>query len=368
MARNRPFRHFLVALVGVFALAVLGSLVTFRAQFGTMTWKTAARCLGAEAKMQAIAALPSPKLVFIGGSAVHMGINTEMLGAALGMPAGNFGTLAALGPKIMLFNASQVLKRGDTAVVVFEYGLYWRNRPTEAEIDFAMGCGETYVRSLSLIEQLQFALGADPLRFLFVRNIPRDEELRRQKQRLTSNGDARFTLFNFSPQDEAQIERMRRYRPANTSFDRGSRDARAIAEFVELAHANGINVLAAWPNTLRFAEYDSDPGLRAIAGFYRELGVPMVGTPQDAMLAFEYLHDTQFHLNKAGIIQRTTTLIGNLRPLVGEDLRDMRSTPDIQAGDKVPISLMNGSGASRYHEPEPGKASDRAVQNPTHLE
>jgi len=313
-ARTRPFRQFLFGLVGVFALAALASFATFHAQLGTMTWKTAVRCSIAEAKMQAIAALPSPKLVFIGGSAVHKGINTGMLGEALGVPAGNFGTLAQVGPKIILFNARQLLKPGDTAVLVFEYGLYWRDRPTEAEIDFAMGCGEAYVRSLPPSEQMQFALGADPLRFLFVRSVPQDEELARQKERLTPSGDARFTPVNFSPQDPAQIERMRLYRPANTRFDRDSRDARSIVEFVELARANGINVLAAWPNTLRFAEYDGDPGVRAIAAFYRDLGVPMVGTPQDAMFAFEHLHDTQYHLNEAGIVERTAKLIGNLRP------------------------------------------------------
>ncbi len=144
--------------------------------------------------------------------------------------------------------------------------------------------------------------------------MPQDEELARQKERLTPSGDARFTPVNFSPQDPAQIERMRLYRPANTRFDRDSRDARSIVEFVELARANGINVLAAWPNTLRFAEYDGDPGVRAIAAFYRDLGVPMVGTPQDAMFAFEHLHDTQYHLNEAGIVERTAKLIGNLRP------------------------------------------------------
>ena len=122
-ARTRPFRQFLFGLVGVFALAVLASFATFHAQLGTMTWKTAVRCSIAEAKMQAIAALPSPKLVFIGGSAVHKGINTGMLGEALGVPAGNFGTLAQVGPKIMLFKAQQLLKPGDTAVLVFEYGI-----------------------------------------------------------------------------------------------------------------------------------------------------------------------------------------------------------------------------------------------------
>jgi hypothetical protein len=252
----------------------------------------------------------------IRAAAVHKGIGTGMLGDALGVPAGNFGTLAQLGPKIMLFKAHQLLKPGDTAVLVFEYALYGHDRPTKAEIDFAIGCGEDYVRSLPPVEQMLFALGADPLRFLFARTAPQDEELARQKERLTPNGDPSFTSVNFGPQDQAQIERIRREGPVNTSFDPDSRDARSIVEFVELARANGINVLAAWPNTLRFAEYDHDPGLRAIAAFYRDLGVPMVGTPQDAMFAFEYLHDTRYHLNEAGIVERTTKLIANLRPFL----------------------------------------------------
>lgn len=314
-AFTRPFKTFLLCMIAVCACLLLASLAVFRMQAGTFTQETVGRCAGAQAKYDALEAQPGKRIVFIGGSGVHKGINTAIVSAALGQKAANLGTFAPLGPELMLWKAKSRLRPGDTVVLVFEYDLFWHNRPTAAEIDFVIGCAQDYADRLSLLDQIKFALSADWQRPLFARRRSIDDEVSRQKQRITAQGDARFISINFQTLDAAELERLALYRPVDIRFDPDSRDVRAIVRFVEWARANRITVLATWPNTLYFDAYGSDPVLPQIASFYKGLGVPVIGTPQQAMVPLNELHNTQYHLNEEGIVKRTERLVEGMRPV-----------------------------------------------------
>lgn len=315
-ASTRPFRNFLLGMMAVAAIMLLASLASFRMQAGTLTKETLVRCAGAQAKYDALEALPGKRLVFIGGSAVHKGINTAMVSEATGRQTANLGTFAALGPELMLWNARTRLRPGDTVVLAFEYDLFWHNRPTAAEIDYVIGCARDYADSLSVLDQMKFALGAELQRPFIAKHRSTTDEVVRQKERINGHGDARLIPLNFEQLTPAELERLALYKPLAIRFDRESRDVRAIVRFVEWARANNIAVIATWPNTLYFDAYRNDPTLPRIAAFYTSLGVPMVGTPQQAMVPLDQLHNTQYHLNEQGILNRTERLIQSLRPVL----------------------------------------------------
>lgn len=315
---TRPFRNFLLGLIVVSAALVLACLASFRLQAGTFTKETLSRCAGAEAKYDALDAMSGKRLIFVGGSAVHKGINTAMVTQATGQQAANLGTFATLGPELMLWNTQARVRPGDTVVLAFEYDLFWHNRPTAAEIDFVIGCAKDYADSLSLVDQLTFALGAELQRPLTAHRISPADELRRQKLRLTASGDARFIPLNFETLSATELERLALYQPLAIRFDRNSRDVRAITRFVQWARANEVTVLATWPNTLYFDSYRDDPALQQIAKYYQDVNVPMIGTPQQAMAPLSELHNTQYHLNEKGIVNRTERLISALKPVLAK--------------------------------------------------
>lgn len=311
---TRPFNHFLMGMIAVAAIMLLASLASFWLQAGTLTRETLTRCAGAQAKYDALDALPGKRLIFIGGSAVHKGINSAMVGKATGRQTANLGTFAALGPELMLWNARSHLRPGDTVVLAFEYDLFWHNRPTAAEIDYVIGCAKDYAKSLSLLDQMIFALGAEMQRPFIARRTSTDAEVRRQNVRINRRGDARFIPLNFEKLSADELERLALYKPLAIRLDRESRDVRAIVRFVEWAKAHQVAVLATWPNTLHFDAYANDPVLPQIAKFYEDIGVPMMGTPQQAMVPLDELHNTQYHLNEKGIVNRTQRLIEAMRP------------------------------------------------------
>ncbi|MBV2150150.1 hypothetical protein KRZ98_18060 [Sphingobium sp. AS12] len=309
-----PFVRFLLALLGTFIVLIMASVIVFRWQLGTMTKETLSRCVGVYSKMEAATAQSSPKILFVGGSAVHKGINTGAVGDAVSVRAANFGTFAALGPDVMLWNARKLLKPGDTAALVLEYDLFWHDKPTEPEIDYVTGCGKDYFDQLSLTRQMAYVLGSDPLRMFTTTDKTVEEKLPNARNRLTPSGDPRFTVINFKNIGDSQRERMKLYQPLTIRVDRSSRDMRAIAEFISWANEHDVRVLALWPNTLRFESYDRDPAFAQIRDFYEANGVEMVGKPSDTMVPLEELHDTQYHLNEKGIVRRTQITINLLKP------------------------------------------------------
>ena len=315
--QTRPFISFIVATLATFAILIGGTVLAFLAQEDTHTTRSLGLCSGVDSKLVTAKATASPKWLFVGGSAVHNGIDTGGVSKALGVNAVNFGSFASLGSATLLWEARKVLKPGDTAVLALEYALYSSQRPSEPEIDFVMGCGRDFIRQRPLSEVAMFALGADPLRVIQARRQPLAGEVKKQLDRITPNGDPALIAANFSPVNAAQRERMTLYGPLPIRFDPTSRDALAIRDFAEWARMHNIRVVATWPNTLYFREYARDPGFAKIASFYHLLGIPVIGSPQDAMVPAGQLHDTQYHLNQNGIRARTARLIPLLRAEIG---------------------------------------------------
>ena len=121
----------------------------------------------------------------------------------------------------------------------------------------------------------------------------------------------------------SDIERVQRYKPMKIALNPDSPDVAEIRKFIGWARKADVTVLATWPNTLAFSEYDKTDGFQAIERFYAELGVPMIGQPADAMVGIGFLDDTQYHLNAAGMATRTLKLSAALasRPDITEELR-----------------------------------------------
>jgi hypothetical protein len=71
-----------------------------------------------------LAALPSPRIIFFGGSNVLMGIDAEAVGRACRIPAFNFGLQAGMRVEDILAEASRSARAGDVVVLALEPEYY----------------------------------------------------------------------------------------------------------------------------------------------------------------------------------------------------------------------------------------------------
>lgn len=123
-------RRFLVRLAGFFALqAVLAVPVGIR-----MARQPAydSYLRASVPKHERLERLPSPRIVFIGGSATAFGVDSVRIEQALGMPVVNMGLYLPLGLEFMLNEVRGGLRAGDVVVVSPEYSLLFLDGSPDA--------------------------------------------------------------------------------------------------------------------------------------------------------------------------------------------------------------------------------------------
>jgi hypothetical protein len=70
---------------------------------------------------------PNPRIIFLGGSNISFGLNSQMIKDSLGLNPVNMGIHASIGLKFMLRNSLHYIKEGDIIVIVPEYDQFYGN-------------------------------------------------------------------------------------------------------------------------------------------------------------------------------------------------------------------------------------------------
>jgi hypothetical protein len=312
------YRRFLSIVVVVFAVGLLSNVALSAWNFGRLTETARGLCSFIDSKVAAASQVDGPKLLFIGGSNLHEGLSAQRISETIEVPSFNFGLQAGLGLRLILFEAKKVLRPGDTAILVLEYSHYTDDRWNEVSSDILFGCGADYFRQMGAVEKLEALLSLPPFRVFDL--LAPGEKAVRQDRRTKSNDDraepaARLrygdrAVSDSEVIDEATRRRLQLYQPIPISIRPDAEGPRALASFVDWARAHGVKVVATWPNTIYFPAYRSASGFVEITNFYKDLSVPVIGKPQDAMYPTDLFHDTQYHLNARGISRRTTDMVG----------------------------------------------------------
>ena len=319
--RKNTLRFLAMISAVVLSVTALALLLSYE-QFGTYTESSYNLCKGVDKRLAAAKRILDPKLVLIGGSGVRRGVNAQMITDEFGVPALNFGLHAALGPAILLHEAKKVLRPGDTALLLFEYNHYVYDRLTTVAIDYIYGCRKEIFAAEGLADKLTFLFSVDPVRVVkTLLYTPPDEpcatcpapDAAVPAHGPIAVGDVLLSKTIFPPLKRDRVRRMALYRPISIAVDRKGSGPRAIADFAAWARAHGVTVIASWPNTILFPEYETSKGFQAIEDFYTSLGVPMIGEPEIGLLPLRYFYDTQYHLNIDGIVLRSHRLVNVLR-------------------------------------------------------
>ncbi|MDX2236161.1 MAG: hypothetical protein NW203_01220 [Hyphomonadaceae bacterium] len=314
-ARDRLRRFFTAAAASsVIALAVL--VGAFAAQIDRPTREGAGRCAFVKTKVEIAAAQPGRRLVVIGGSGVHWGVNAERLGARYGYAGVNFGTFASLGADIILWEARRALRRGDVALLALEYDVLSQPGASRQSVDFALSCGRDWLAAQDPLRQARLAVGSDPLRLTALRAAPETYVMPPQARRFSAHGDPYLDARSFRPIPPEVARRVDLYRPLSIPARGTPETERALIAFRAWAAANGVRVLVTWPNTIAFDAYARTANFAALEAWYRDLGFTVIGAPSIGLLERRYFSDTMYHLTAEGVTLRTARLESALDPVL----------------------------------------------------
>jgi hypothetical protein len=268
----------------------------------------------------------APKILFVGGSSVDLGISAGQASKETRIPCLNYGFIVPLGLDYILHLTQNVAKPGDTVVLALEYNLYdwpgvlkvWLD---PAYIEYISSRDDAFLRSLPLSSQMQILARVSDKQILAARFRPSgkcssttcvtDSSFR------NSFGDRTDNTRKMRPLQS--LERNRPLQILETGFSAQPKGFPAIRNFCEWAKAQHIQVIATFPNIATNSTYRDEllaVTERRIRKFYEGIGVPVVGSIQQAMFPESDCYDTVYHLVDDAVARRTSMLVDAMRPVL----------------------------------------------------
>jgi hypothetical protein len=262
-------------------------------------------------KEKRLAELPSPRLVFVGGSNWAFGLDSKKISDSTHLPVVNMGLHAGLGVAFVLNEAIEHIKKGDKIILSVEYGLTKLGdkklfsqlvdiNPTAANY-----LNYSFNDRLSLINiNWQRCVSS-----LFFAAILSPNEAVYRRDGFSAEGD--MTAHLNLPQ------------PANIT-DKGpmtfrdySDELTALNAFIKAATEKGAAVYYAFPAYVA-SEYQLNKPIVAQyeAQFRAQLTCPIINAPDTFVFPDADFFDTAYHLNKIGREKRTERMIDILKQKV----------------------------------------------------
>jgi hypothetical protein len=276
----------------------------------------------ATAKKTALARrIAEPRILIVSGSSGHFGLRADMIEAATRRPAVNLATHAGFGPAYFFYLAERVLRRGDIVILPLEYDFYLGSAPSlnELNVSVSYSRGLDYFQALGLVNEVRYVRELSPHQVWHgaMIRLGLEAALRRapdgyQPDSIDRWGDeTEETTSAVQAEGILDLERRICRAPLYPAAS-GIADLRG---FIDWSKANGIEVLATWPNILA-DKCEAEAPFKAteadIRALYRELGVSVIGTPQQATLPVELLRDSVYHPTVRGAAIRTARFVKEL--------------------------------------------------------
>ena len=317
-------KHYLIKVLisGLICCFLFVSLVSF--QMGSPTESSRWIYEINTIKLRIAKSTASPKLIIVSGSSGLFGISCQMIQQETNFPCVNGANHLGLDIDYILDFSRNLASEGDIILMPLEYGVYqYDGKLSDVLIDYVFARDPGYITSRNLITQLHLFGGISFIRIS--RGIigkfrpPTQRTFGYQSTTINEYGDE--TNNREADITPSQVRRVASENPISGLVEGGSVNSttgmKLISEFVTWCHNNNIQVLATWPSTIYFEEYNQSGAeiyLQSIKDFYQSIKVPVLGNPRNFMYDHSWFYDTRYHLHDRGTRQNTKKIIDLLQP------------------------------------------------------
>jgi hypothetical protein len=256
--------------------------------------------------------LPSPRLVFIGGSNLAFGIDSKKISDSLALPVANLGLHAGLGLNFILNEARENIKPNDVIVLSTEYFLPPQGSlklqsqlidVNQRAIKYAANGVADYIRLLN--RNFQRCLSTVFYMGLHKLTAQRVTEKVYQRDAFSAEGDNIAHLFDDT---KHPIDFNAAYKNEYTD------GIQALNQFIDFAKSANAKVYYIYPNYPKSAFVLHHSSINWFASeINQKLNCQVLGTPADFVLDDSLYYDSFYHLNKTGRKMRTDSFISLLK-------------------------------------------------------
>lgn len=257
--------------------------------------------------------VPAPRIIFVGGSNLAFGIDSDTIEQVLKTPVINLGLHAGLGLEFMLNEALDIIQKGDVLILSPEYfldkhGQYDLLSYTASVFPHSKKYFTTSFFSFIKLSYSNFQKKINTvLKISFVRGTATPEYSR-----------SAFNTYG----DVVKHLDHEHHRDLKNRFDfknKPIKDIDILNNFVDEAEQKGVLVYYMFPVC---PETDYASNREYISNYYhalkRELHCELLGNPEEFVLPDTMFYDTVYHLLRKGRSIRTQKIIQHLQRAINE--------------------------------------------------
>lgn len=258
-------------------------------------------------KELSLATVKSPRLVFVGGSNLALGVDCAKISDELNCRIVNMGLHAGLGLNFILNESIMNIRPGDIVILSIEHFLGTGNIKLMAQL-VDVNPATMSIMELSLLDRIRLTVSQLQLcvSSTFYKLIKRDIDPIYNRYAFNSYGDLTAHYGQLKPSSIGGNVRF-----LDTDYKDG---ISKINAFIESARAKGAIVYFTFPAFPTTAYQANFLALEKLSAEYKHnLKCPILGDIRTCVMPDQYFYDTVYHLDSTGIQKRTTRIIDLLK-------------------------------------------------------
>jgi hypothetical protein len=252
----------------------------------------------------------SPRIIFVGGSNLCFGLNSQMIKDSLLLNPINTAIHANIGIKYMLENTLQYLKKGDIVIFVPEYQHFcWKwDYGSEALLRTILDTNKSNIRLLSFKQ----IINCIP----FIGNLVLSKFKRSEYVNIEDRDI--YSIYSFNQYGDTYLhwnrQRQNIIEPDILVPDKYNPQVMIkIKNYSQKIKEKEALLFISYPGYQDISFQKSEGIIKKIEQEYIASGLTILGTPERYKMPDSILFDTPYHLIKAGVDYRTGLLIEDIR-------------------------------------------------------
>jgi hypothetical protein len=255
--------------------------------------------------------IESPRIIFVGGSNLSFGLNSQMIHDSLNLNPINTSIQASLGLKYMMDNTVQYIQKGDIVVLVPEYQQFFS--------EYYLGSSEELLRTIADVNSANYKLLSLKQRFNLLAFIPHFSLSKLNPTEyfnVKEDADGIYSVHSFNQYGDAykhwKLEKVK-FPPFSLNTGFNPKVIQGIKQFQSDLSAKDATLFVSYPCFQDISFFKSMQAIKEIETQYIKNGFTILGTPERYMMPDSLMFNTAYHLNKKGVDYRTELLIEDLK-------------------------------------------------------
>ncbi|GMQ26366.1 hypothetical protein Aoki45_30480 [Algoriphagus sp. oki45] len=253
---------------------------------------------------------PSPRIIFVGGSNLSFGLNSQMVKDSLELNPINTAIHAKIGLSYMLSSTERYIEKGDIIVLVPEYDQFYE-KSDECSTELfrtIMDVQRSDIKLLNTEKYMSFFLNT--FRYSISKFIPTEYFFLNESDIYSVNS------FNNYGDVFAHWNMPKEYFvPYGKTYDKNFNQSiiNAVIEFKEQIEKKGARLFVSFPSFQDISFENSLDRIERVHKEFQNKNINILGTPERYKMADSLMFNTPYHLNKIGVEYRTQLLIEDIK-------------------------------------------------------